>query len=53
MREVAGVVQAEFFTASAVRFVADWCDGDEAGVLAGGRRDEDVVVSGTPVERLS
>ena len=52
-REVAGVVQAEFFAASAVRFVADGCDGDEAGVLAGGRGDEDVVVSGTPVERLS
>jgi hypothetical protein len=46
-------VQAEFLAAGAVRFVADGCDGDEAGVLAGGRRDEDVVVSGTPVERLS
>jgi len=50
-REVAGVVQAEFLAAGAVRFVADGCDGDEAGVLAGGRRDEDIVVSGTPVER--
>jgi hypothetical protein len=46
-------VQAEFFAASAVRFVAGGCDGHEAGVLAGGCRDEDVVVSGTPVERLS
>ena len=46
-------MQAEVFAASAVRFVAERGDGDEAGVLAGGRRDEDVVVSGTPVERLS
>ncbi len=52
-REIAGVVQAEFFASSAVRFVADGCDGHETGVLAGGRRDEDIVVGGTPVERLS
>jgi hypothetical protein len=46
-------VQAEFLAAGAVRFVPDGCDGHEAGILAGGRRDEDIVVRGTPVERLS
>lgn len=52
-REVARVVHAEVFAAGAVRFVAARRDADESGVLAGGRRNEDVIVGGTPVERLS
>jgi hypothetical protein len=46
-------VHAEVFAAGAVRFIAARSDTDESGVLAGGRRNEDVVVGGTPVERLS
>ena len=52
-REVPGGVHAELLAARTVCFVAQRRRRDESGVLAGGRGDEDVVVSGTPVERLS
>ena len=51
--EVARGVHAEVFAAGAVRFGAARRDTDESGVLAGARRDEDVIVGGTPVQRLS
>jgi hypothetical protein len=46
-------VQPKVFATRTVRMEAARDDVDESGVLAGIRRDEDVVVSGTPVERLS
>jgi hypothetical protein len=46
-------VHAKVFATRTVRMEAARDDVDESGVLACIRRDEDVVVSGTPVERLS
>ncbi|MGN8551385.1 UNVERIFIED_CONTAM: hypothetical protein OHV15_02230 [Microbacterium sp. SLM126] len=44
-----GVVHPEILAACAVSLVAARCDADEAGVLAGDGRDEDVVVGGAPM----
>jgi len=44
---------AEVFAARAVGLVAQVRDADESGVLAGGRGDEDIIVSGTPIQRRS
>jgi hypothetical protein len=43
----------EVLAAGAVRFIAEGCDCDESGVLAGGCRDEHVVVGTPPVEGRS
>ncbi|GAA5207061.1 hypothetical protein GCM10025774_10620 [Microbacterium kyungheense] len=48
---LAGGVHAEVLAAGAVGFDARRRDADEARVLAGGRRDVDVVVGLAPVER--
>ncbi|WP_171013043.1 hypothetical protein [Microbacterium sp. 2FI] len=46
-------MHAEVFAAGGVRLEAERRDADEAGILAGGSRDEDVVVGLTPVKRRS
>ena len=51
-REMRGDVHAELLATRTVCFVAERGARHEAGVLAGGRRDEHVVVGGTPLERL-
>ena len=49
-RTFARRVQAEHLAEGAVGLMAVRGDADESGVLAGGRRDEDVVVGLAPVE---
>ena len=46
-------MHTEVLAARAVRFIAERSDADEAGVLAAGRGDGDIVVSVTPIERRS
>lgn len=46
-------MHAEIGAACAVRGEAEFREVDEAGVFAVGCRDEDVVISGAPLERES
>ena len=50
LSEVAAGVNAEVEASGALRLVAEVGERDEAAVLAGGCRDEDIVVGPTPVE---
>jgi len=48
--EISGGVDTEFLAACTVPFEAEGGEADESGVLAGGSRDEDVIVGLTPLQ---